>query len=189
MASPKEANQNQDKTEDKDKAKRWKVIEKGLPHWQALAETSQEAHYDSARHYMKKNNWMGVPATIFSAVVGGSVFASLDKGDIAFWMRIVLSVISVTAAMLSALQTFLHYGDLVERHHNAAAGYGAIHVEIECTKFIPIEDRDDPKEVLNGLKNRMEALEKDSPPFPERIWAKYEGTFESIKKNIASDYY
>ena len=174
------------KADEQNSIENWEKAEKGLLHWHSLAKVTQMAHYDAARFYSGRNVKMGIAVVIITTMVGGGLLTPFEA--LGTWIKIPLAMISLLAAVLSALQTFLHFGELAEKHHNAAVGYGAVHIDIEYTKFTPFEDRTKLKEVLEDLKNRMESLEKESPDFPESIWEKWKSRFKEVKEDITSFY-
>jgi hypothetical protein len=73
----------------------------------------------------------GLPAIIFSTIVGTSVFASLNNDNIPQWAKIAVGLISVVAAVLMALQTFLGFSERAEKHRTTAVRYGAVGRQIE----------------------------------------------------------
>src|SRR3954453_23840604 len=75
--------------------------------WHNRAAAAQHAHYLLAHRLRRRNLGLGVPAVIFSSIVGTSLFASLTRDDINTSIRVVIGCISVLAAVAAALQTFL----------------------------------------------------------------------------------
>jgi hypothetical protein len=91
----------------------------------------QLAHFDAAMRFGKRNVQLGLPAIIFSTFVGTSVFASLNNEHIHVWLKIAIGLISVVAAVLTALQTFLGFSERAEKHRKTAVRYGAVGRQIE----------------------------------------------------------
>jgi hypothetical protein len=79
-------------------------------HWHFRVRRVQFGHYNAARLFSSRHLWLGLPAIILSTAVGTTVFASLQKSvdttDVA-WLRILVGLVSVAAALLVSLQTFL----------------------------------------------------------------------------------
>ena len=78
-----------------------------------------------------------------------------------------LFVLAVAAALLSALQTFLGYGDLASRTRATAAEYGSIRREIDQMLATGGEFDAD---AVSVLRQRMDTLAREAPVIPDRIW-------------------
>jgi hypothetical protein len=74
----------------------------------------ESGHELSAELFERKNRWLGVPATVISAVVGSSIFASLASEKTSIVLMVVTGSLSICAAVLSALQTFLRYSETAQ---------------------------------------------------------------------------
>src|SRR5947209_17909906 len=92
-----------------------------LLHWLSNAKRSQRGHYATAHAYQRRHLFLGIPVVILSTAIGTSVFATLEK-DVAIGWRIATGLMSVATVILSALQTFLAFGEKSARHRQAAAG-------------------------------------------------------------------
>jgi hypothetical protein len=119
---------------------------------------------------------------MLSTVVGAGVFATLtqqlsDNKP----MKIVIALTSLAAAVLSGLQTFLGSDKLAEKHHKAAVEYGVICFEIETNKALRTSSQLKPEDLLSETKDRLEALERESPEFPLSVWNKWKGRFKALE--------
>src|SRR5438093_7744058 len=77
-------------------------VEVLLEDWHHRVYAAQTAHYASADRFRTLNYVVGVPAVIFSSVVGTSLFAGLDKDSP---RTMLVASTSILAAILGALQT------------------------------------------------------------------------------------
>ncbi|MCI0410846.1 MAG: SLATT domain-containing protein, partial [Acidobacteria bacterium] len=104
-----------------------------LKDWRQRMAAASEAHYKLASGLRKKNLMLGVPVVIFSSIVGTSLFATLadPEAGIPPAFKITVGSISVAAAILSALQTFLRFGERAEKHVVAADWYAAVRRDID----------------------------------------------------------
>ena len=50
-----------------------------LRHWLTNSRRSQIANYEAAALFLRRNYWLGIPTIILSAIVGTSVFATLES--------------------------------------------------------------------------------------------------------------
>jgi hypothetical protein len=110
----------------------------------------------------------GIPVVVATTVVGSTVFASIGQSaHIA--LVIMTGMLSIGAAVLSSLQTFLNYSGDSEKHKIASVKYGMLRREIE--QFL--EDPDGASEVLREFQENFRArwnqVEMESPPIPQRI--------------------
>src|SRR6202012_1161862 len=93
--------------------------------------SNQLQHYKAASHCDHVSYILGIPAVILSTVVGTTVFASLQK-QVSFKIQLFVGAVSVFAAILAALQTFLRHSERAEKHRSAAASYGGLRKQIEA---------------------------------------------------------
>lgn len=141
-----------------------------LDDWHDRAALSQEAHYAIATRLTKYNIWFGVPVVAFATFVGTSVFATLQK-DVGTSLRILVGSVSVLAAVLASLQTFLRFQERAEKHRAAAEHWAAIRREIdEMLALHPeyLAERSDPKAYIDDLRRRMDEVSAQSPEIGER---------------------
>lgn len=143
-----------------------------LSSWGRRAEAAKHAHYLLATRLRRRNLWLGVPAVVVSAVVGTSLFASLanESNDIPAELRLSIGGLSVAAAVLSAMQTFLRFAERSERHAQAADWYASIHRKIDQTEALPSVERGDPKKVLNDLRKEIAEAGQAYPQIGETVW-------------------
>jgi len=138
-----------------------------LNDWYARVRVTQLAHYNSAEHFGKRKYALGVPAVILSALVGTTVFATLQKQP-ELWLQIIVGLASVAAALLTSLQTFLGYSERAEKHRIAGAKYGALGRELEILRVLDTVDIN----IVNDLKKGLDDLAQESPNNPKNIYYK-----------------
>ncbi len=115
------------------------------------------------------NYIVGVPAVIFSSVVGTALFAGLEKDSPRTW---IVASTSILAAILGALQTFLRFAERATLHASAADWYSAIRRDIEEVLHLPVEDRGTPKDCLDEVRKEMNRAAQDSPELSARRWTR-----------------
>src|SRR3954465_14441285 len=91
-----------------------------LQDWHNRAAAAQHAHYMLAHRLRRRNLGLGIPAVVFSTVVGTSLFASLTQEHVNISVRIIIGCVSVLAAVAAALQTFLRFAERAAQHVTAA---------------------------------------------------------------------
>jgi hypothetical protein len=115
---------------------------------------------------------IGGSAAAVSAVVGTSVFATLEKGSSDTWLKIGVGVIAVIAAILTNLAAFLNHAERVEKHRSAGVQYKIIIRKLE--RLLTDKPKTVAEEVLTTLENELNDLEKSAPVVPEWIYDRIE---------------
>lgn len=141
-----------------------------LERWRDQLDRYQAAHYLSAEHCRRINNWLGIPVIVCTAVVGSTVFAALSHafGD-SIWIKIALGFLSLTAAVLASLQTFLKYSERAEKHFAAHRQFSRLKREVEVFLAFPPKS-EEARSTIASLSARIDqAIEESVPPL-ERVW-------------------
>lgn len=143
-----------------------------LSEWGHRARAAQHAHYFLASRLRLRNLWLGIPTVVFSAVVGTSVFAALARpnAEIPPAFGAAVGVLSVMAAVMAALQTFLRFAERAEKHVVAGDWYAAIARQIDELLAFPPERRGDAREVLDGIRKEMNKASQSFPEMGEGLW-------------------
>jgi type II secretory pathway pseudopilin PulG len=100
------------------------------------------------------------------------VFATLQH-EISLELRVAVGMISVLAAILASLQTFLRFGERAEKHRAAAERWSALRREIDQMLALHptyLASRGDPKQYLDDLRRRMDEVAQQSPELGEGSW-------------------
>jgi len=140
-----------------------------LTSWHRRLRETQFCQYEAAKPLAHANYWLGIPVVVLSTFVGTSVFATLEK-QVDMGVRITIGIISVAAAVLASLQTFLRLSERAEKHRAVAARVGSIRREIEqllateATQTTLAQDR------LDRLREQINKLAEDAPSVSDRIW-------------------
>lgn len=131
----------------------------------------QLAHYECARKFERFHLWLGLPAIVLSTFVGTAVFSSLEKSaDIR--LQIGVGLLSVVAAVLTGLQTFLRYAELAEKHRLAGARFANLKHRIELLMVLPAEV--DMRSQLAALEETWAKLREESPSLSSGVWRRIE---------------
>ena len=148
----------------------WQAAEAMLADWRERYAAVRLAHYRAASRCTAMHYWIGVPAAVFASVVGTTVFATLERGVASVYGKVAVAALSVLAAVLTTLQTFLRYAERAERHRAAAAGYSSVRRRIEVLLTLPAAQRGDVKQVLDEIGGRIDAINEAAPDLPRDIW-------------------
>ncbi|MGH2705327.1 MAG: SLATT domain-containing protein [Actinomycetota bacterium] len=142
-----------------------------LKDWRQRSAAASESHYRLATVLRRKNLSLGVPAAVFAAIVGTSLFATLQEtSQISNTFRVVIGSVSVLAAILAGLQTFLRFGERAEKHVVAADWYAAIRRDIDEVVALPASARGEPRDALDRVRKEMSKVGQQSPEIPSSLW-------------------
>ena len=141
-----------------------------LVSWHRLMLINELAHYNAAKRYGKYHLILGVPLVILATAVATSFFAELKDGA-ASSFRIVFGVLSLCAAILAGLQTFLRFSEAAEAHRSSGSRFVAFRLELEQYLAIGPSSGVEFSEGLKSLRNRIEETARVTRPVPQSIWA------------------
>lgn len=147
--------------------------------WLVQVRVNAVGHCHSSTRFERLNYILGIPVVVLTTVVGTSVFASLET-DPSPYLQIGVGIISISAAVLASLQTFLGYSDRAGRHSNAATRYGALQKRLEQALVLPPDSKEGIKEFFDQFRVDFEEQRKLSPNIPHEIWV-------AAKKNTSCD--
>jgi hypothetical protein len=144
-----------------------------LAEWYRRIVLSSQGHYNTAQRLRRLNWFLGIPVVCLTAVVGTSVFATLEK-EVAGEYRIVLGLVSIIAAVLASLQTFLGFAERAEKHRIFGAHYAALRRELEVLFTRGVMDSAAFQKAIEDLAKRMDTLGEQAPHIPSKLWLKTE---------------
>nr|WP_295523213.1 SLATT domain-containing protein [uncultured Pseudacidovorax sp.] len=136
------------------------------------AKNKCNAHFRVAERHKRNHRHLGIAATSFSALVGTAVVSSLVQDKPETWLQITATLMSITAVVLTALQTFLDDAGLAAQHKSAAAGYESIKRALD---FVSMKYPDAKGHVeepgtaeLESIRATLDDLVKQSPSIPDK---------------------
>jgi hypothetical protein len=156
-------------------------VEHLLDDWRNRVYAAQAAHYGAADTFRLMNYVVGVPAVVFSSLVGTALFAGLEKDSP---KTILVASASILAAVLAGLQTFLRFAERATQHATAGDWYSAIRRDIEQVLNLPVEARGKAKDCLDGIRKEMNRASQDSPELSGRHWRREARRFK-VKEPLA----
>jgi hypothetical protein len=145
-------------------------LEQLIAKWQRRMTACQHAYYLEAERFRRWHFWLGIPAVVLSSVVGTAVFATLQKTEIDMSYRIAIALVSIAAAVLAGLQTFLRLAENASSHGAAADWYAAIKRDIEQLLAMRAEDRGNAKTCTDTLRKEINKVGQKSPELRETLW-------------------
>ena len=147
--------------------------------WQLHLHKGRDRHDRAARRYDRIRIWLGAVATVFSAIVGTSVFTVLEKGSSclgthAVAIKAAVECTSILAAILTGLNAFLNLSERTEKHRSAGAQYKALIWELERIGAPPVRGLTGADPAVVRIQEQMRELERSAPVVPERIYDRVE---------------
>jgi hypothetical protein len=152
--------------------------------WIRRTRESQFSHYEMAQTLSRRGLWFGVPAIVISAAVGVSAFSSVAMEVIPAYAKIIIGLLSVAAAALSALQTFFKFSERAEKHKSAGVQYGCLRRKLEQLYTQPADKLD--KKQLAELRQEMDLLAQESLHVPAHILPRVQSNVHFVA-NVSSE--
>lgn len=123
----------------------------------------------------QKNFWLGVPVVVITAVVGTSIFGTLQN-DPSVPVKIAAGVLSISATVLAALQTYLGFSEKATKHREAGARYAAVWRSLDLLN-LELKSRgdafaSDAIEQLKGIVAVLDEAGKESPTVSDHAYTK-----------------
>jgi hypothetical protein len=150
--------------------KRWTAEMKELLNdWHRRAYAAQCIYYQLAERFHKLHYTLGILTVILTSAAGATIFADKEKvlkGPYWQWG----AGVSLLAAVLAGLQTFLRPGQRATEYGMAGHWYAAIRREIEQLQALPEGMRGEPKACLDSLRKEMNKASQKSPELGETRW-------------------
>ena len=154
--------------------------------WHRRVAAAEHGHRVMADRMRRRHLTLGIPVVILTTLIGTSAFASISKahGDSITFLGVdpdavlvIVGTISILAAILSSLQTFLRYATRAEGHRIAALRYESLRRDMATTLALPRAARGQPDRDLGSVRQRMDRYAKESPTIGERQWEKLSAEF------------
>jgi hypothetical protein len=152
------------------------IIEKATGYHKTVSNKAH-CHFVMSENAGRENLSMGLLTTIFSTIVGTTIFANLadkDKTPIP-WLQIATGFLSVAAAVLAALQTFFKFSDVSTQNKTAATGYEKIKLTIDIflLTYDPTSTQTDQAIAdLKAITQDLEKIDDSSPSIPDSVYNK-----------------
>lgn len=129
---------------------------------------SHKAHAVAATTFHRRNLLLGIPVVILTTIVGTAVFGSMATSP-STWAKIIVGLLSLVAASLASLQTFLRYSETSEKHKAAAVKYGSLRREVEELLVTGKKEEVLSPSFLKSLRTRWDDVDQVSPAVPQRL--------------------
>ncbi|MES2708667.1 MAG: SLATT domain-containing protein [Verrucomicrobiota bacterium] len=145
----------------------------------------QREHELSSRRYEKLSWKLGLPAVVLSSITGAAIFAN-GKDKLDFDHKVAVAGISITAAVLSAVQTFLDCPQRAARHRAAAKGFAALSSK---TASVLTQQSDDGSmaKVFTEIQTEQDKIYAEAPSLRESTTTKIHLILDEIYADLGKD--
>lgn len=125
---------------------------------------SSKGHFNAEDTWVRRNYWLGVPATILGAIAAATLIKSQPEWATAF---------TLLASLLTGLMTFLKPNERAAMHRAAAGQFLALRNDARFFREIELLQSDRPNELaerLKALSATRNELNLKSPSIPRRAF-------------------
>jgi len=141
------------------------------------ASLMSNAHYDLAEFYRLQHRKFGLIVVLITSISGAAALVSLTKlvePPQDWWVKLGVGLLSLTATVLSALQTFLAFSVSQEQHKKAGDGYSVARRSLQklLTAFPTATGQaGSPGSIeLDEVSKALDELDKSSPTVPDSVY-------------------
>lgn len=159
--------------------------------WLIHSHKGRQRHDRAARRLDRHRLWLGVVAAVVSAAVGTSVFSAL-KEETSPELKLAIGALSILAAILTGLSTFLNLPERSDKHRTAAVSYKSMIRQLEVRLTGELDSSVVTPVVIDEIRKSLDELEKNSPIVPEGIYTKIDDEWNKRPLEIidkAEDFY
>lgn len=145
--------------------------------YRRFAQRKSNAHYVLSEKNKHKQTWLGVFVTLFSTIVGTTIFATITKTTTDKTIQVATGFLSVTAAVLSAFQTFFRFSEISQQHKNAGTAFEGVrhNLDIFLLANSGLNNSDIKQTSLKDLEQisvQLNKISETAPTIPDKIWDK-----------------
>jgi hypothetical protein len=132
--------------------------------WEKRLSIRRNGQLEQRSHFRVRNKQIGIPTIIVSSIVGSAVFGTIGTTDMVT-LQFAAGVLSIIAAALSAVQTFLGYDSLSEQSKYAASGYSSLLRKLE--RYIETNPDTMDADFMKEFSDEWDKVDNDAPLLPK----------------------
>ncbi len=140
-----------------------------LERWRRNCLRSSTGNYRASTKFSKRNFFLGVPTIVLTTLAGSSLFATLQEG-IDPRLQLLAGFVTLAAAVLSALQTFMGSAERAGKHNTAAAEFNSVKRRIDFLIAQNADGHDLDDAIIEDIRASMDTLSRETPALPESLW-------------------
>jgi len=136
-------------------------------------------HKKSVNFFTKLNDRLSITNIIFSLISGTSTFATLNTCSGQLFIQLGTGIVIYAAALLSALQHFKGYAEMIEKHKLAASKYSGLYHSIQKERAVKPQQRQLAKDYITWITNQYDSYLLSSPEIEDTIMEMYVRQYKS----------
>ena len=175
-----------DKKKDISSQKWTKEQEELLASWSERAAGYRWLHSRSEKLYRCRNYTFTIPVIILSTLTGTANFA-MDSFVPETHKQMAMACVggvNIFAGILSTLQNFLRYAELMESHRVCEVSWSKLSRDIAVELTLEPKMRKPAFDFLNVCRAEYDRLIEQSPPIDDDIIKKYKGEFRELEEDF-----
>lgn len=146
--------------------------------WLIHSHKCRDRHDMAARLYAKGQYALGIPSLVVSTIVGTSVFSALSSKEVPpLWV----GLLSIAAAVLAALQTFMDFGGRSDKHRAAGVKYKSAIRLLEQSKVRLGQGDSLTGEEIDSMRTLLDTLEDAAPVIMPKIYDQVEKKYQDMR--------
>ena len=175
-----------DKKKDTSNQKWTKEQEELLASWSERAAGYRWLHSRSEKLYRCRNYTFTIPVIILSTLTGTANFAmdSFVPEENKQMAMACVGGVNIFAGILSTLQNFLRYAELMESHRVCEVSWSKLSRDIAVELTLEPKMRKPAFDFLNVCRAEYDRLIEQSPPIDDDIIKKYKGEFSELEEDF-----
>lgn len=145
--------------------------------YQRKCEINARSHFLHWEESAKWNKRLGVPVVIATTFVGGTLFATITISN-SLWLKVLLGLLSLYAAIMSSLQTMLKFSERSEKFKIAGLRYRSMVRRLDIFIFKCSENiynKDTQQIALQEFENialNLDEIAMESPSISDKMYDK-----------------
>jgi hypothetical protein len=143
----------------------------GLERWHEGVRISHIGHVRAATRDGRRGRGLGVVVTALAAAVATTQFVTISDTP-STTLKVIAGIVAFTASVAAAINTFMAYDKLSDRHSQGSHLYGALRREMEEWHMRAQGDEAPPRELVHKWEMEWNKAEATSPPIPDRTYKK-----------------
>jgi ABC-type multidrug transport system fused ATPase/permease subunit len=143
-----------------------------LDNWYRRIRRAQRGHYVDAARLKNKNLYFGIPVVILSTVVGAFSFIETKEANMTISIGLAVGFLSISAAVLASLQTFLNFSEKSQQHLVAARQLSSLKKEIEENRILNAHDEKKIDEFINYTRSTWNEITNEAPLISTKVFEK-----------------
>ena len=175
-----------DKKKDNSNLKWTREQEELLASWSERASGYRWLHSRSEKLYRCRNYTFTIPVIILSTLTGTANFA-MDSFVPEEHKQVAMACVggvNIFAGILSTLQNFLRYAELMESHRVSEVSWSKLSRDIAVELTLEPKMRKPAFDFLNVCRAEYDRLIEQSPPIDDDIIKRYKGEFNKLEPDF-----